>query len=171
MAAVRFRDLVEDLALGAVSGYVATRVMDPVSTRLYQWEPGDVRRREDAVRPGSPSEIAADKAAQLAGVQLTERQRERAGMVVHYGLAAGWAPLYALVRRRWRTRVLPTAFGVGAAISAIVDETVTPLLGFSAPNRAYPVPTHVRGVLAHLAFGAAVAAVTEAGWALRRRRP
>jgi hypothetical protein len=44
-------------------------------------------------------------------------------------------------------------------------------LGFSAPNRAYPMVTHVRGFVAHLAYGAAVAAVIEAGWCLRGRRP
>lgn len=167
----RTRDLVGDLALGAVAGYVATKVMEPVSMRLYRWESDADRQREDAARPGPPFVIAADKTAALAGITLTERQRQRAGLVFHYGLATSWAPLYALVRRRWRTPVLPTALGTGAAMSAIVDEGLTPLLGFSAPNRAYPLVTHLRGVLAHLVFGAAVAAITEAAWAVRGRRP
>lgn len=56
-------------------------------------------------------------------------------------------------------------------MSLVVDEGLSPALGYSAPNRAYPLVTHLRGLLAHLAFGAAVAAVTETGWALLRRRP
>ena len=56
-------------------------------------------------------------------------------------------------------------------MSLIVDEMLTPLLGFSAADRAYPVSTHVRGFLAHLAYGAVTAAVIEGWWALRRRRP
>ncbi len=59
----------------------------------------------------------------------------------------------------------------GAAMSLIADEIATPLLGFSAPNRAYPLVTHVRGVVAHLVFGLAVAAVTEAVWAAVRQTP
>jgi hypothetical protein len=59
----------------------------------------------------------------------------------------------------------------GAAMSAVADEALTPLLGFSAPNRAYPAVTHIRGVAAHLVFGAAVGAVTEAVWAITGRRP
>jgi hypothetical protein len=43
--------------------------------------------------------------------------------------------------------------------------------GFSAPNRAYPPATHLRGFAAHLAFGLAVAAATESAWCLRGRRP
>jgi hypothetical protein len=31
----------------------------------------------------------------------------------------------------------------GAALSLIVDEELAPLLGFSAPNRAYPLVTHL----------------------------
>lgn len=46
-------------------------------------------------------------------------------------------------------------------MSAIVDEGPTPAVGFSAPNNAYPFATHLRGVVARLAFGLAVAAVTE----------
>lgn len=60
---------------------------------------------------------------------------------------------------------------MGSAMSLIADEAMTPALGFSAPNRAYPLVTHLRGYLAHLAFGLAVAGVTEAGWCLRGRRP
>jgi hypothetical protein len=46
---------------------------------------------------------------------------------------------------------------------------MTPALGFSAPNRACPLCTHLRGFVAHLVFGLGVAATTEAGWRLVRR--
>lgn len=48
---------------------------------------------------------------------------------------------------------------------------MTPALGFSAPNRAYPLSTHVRGFVAHLVFGLGVAATTELGWKLLGRAP
>jgi len=168
---MKTQHLVEDLALGAASGYLATKVMEWVSSTLYAWESQESRAREDAARPGPPFQIAAEKNARLLGFDLSEEQLERAGMAFHYGLAMSWAPLYALIRRRWHTPPLTTALATGAAMSLIVDEALTPALGYSAPNRAYPAVTHVRGILAHLAFGAAVAVVTEAGWALRHRRP
>ncbi len=46
-------------------------------------------------------------------------------------------------------------------MSLIVDEGMTPALGFSAPNSAYPLVTHLRGFVAHLAFGLGVAASAE----------
>ncbi|WP_406690322.1 DUF1440 domain-containing protein [Saccharopolyspora sp. ID03-671] len=167
----RHSALIEDLALGAAAGYLATKAMEPVSMKLYQWEPEAARAREDAVRPGPPFQIAAQKTANLLGIKLTERQLQRAGLAFHYGLALGWAPLYGVIRRRWHTPAVPTALGLGAAMSAIVDEGLTPLLGYSAPNRAYPAVTHLRGFLAHLVFAGATAVVTETGWALSHRRP
>ena len=56
-------------------------------------------------------------------------------------------------------------------MSLVADEGMTPALGFSAPNRSYPLATHLRGFAAHLAFGLGVAAVTEAGWRLTGRTP
>lgn len=65
----------------------------------------------------------------------------------------------------------PFQIAADKAASAIVDETLTPLLGFSAPNRVYPLVNHLRGLLAHLAFGVATAGVTAAGSALPHHRP
>lgn len=171
MAEFRLRDAVEDVAIGAASGYVATRVMEAVSMKLYEWEPETDRKREDAVRPGEPFEVAAAKTAEVLGISMTERQRNVASMAFHIGLGMGWSPLYALIRRRWRTRPVPTALGSVAAMTILVDEGLTPLLGFSASNRDYPAITHLRGLVAHLVFGAAAAMVTEAAWCLRGRRP
>ncbi len=163
--------LLEDLAVSAVAGYVGTKAMEPVSMKLYELESTADREREDAVRPGPPYEIAAKKIAALAGVTLEGKALDRASLAAHYGLALSWSPLYLLLRRRTSLRPFSAGLATGAAMSAIADEWMTPALGFSAPNRAYPLSTHVRGVAAHLVFGLGVAASTEALWAARRRRP
>jgi uncharacterized membrane protein YagU involved in acid resistance len=151
-----------EAGIGLISGYVGTKVMEPVSMRLYQWEPEEARRREDEVRPGPPYKIAAEKTAQLAGVRLEGRPLEMAAMGFHYGLGMSWGVVYEAVRGTTGMNRVAAGLLTGAAMSLIVDEGVTPLLGFSAPNRAYPLVTHVRGFVAHLAFGLGVAASAEA---------
>ncbi len=42
-----------DLALAPVAGYLATKVMEPVSSKLYELESEADRAREDAARPGA----------------------------------------------------------------------------------------------------------------------
>ncbi|MBC9724992.1 DUF1440 domain-containing protein [Streptomyces sp. TRM68367] len=164
-------NLLTDAAIAPVAGYVATKAMEPVSMQLYRLESEEDRKREDAARPGPPFQIAAEKTLGLLGIHPQGTAREKAGMAFHYGLAISWAPVYALLRRT--TGLHPALAGVttGAAMSLIVDEGLTPVLGFSAPNRAYPTATHLRGITAHLVYGLAVAAVTETAWAVTRRRP
>jgi hypothetical protein len=153
-----------DATLSVLAGYVGTKAMEPVSMKLYELEPEHVRQREDAARPGPPYQIAAEKISAALGVGLDDRQLQRASMALHYGLAIQWAPLYALLRRRADWSPAASGLATGTAMSVVADELMTPAFGFSAPNPAYPLATHARGVAAHLVFGLAVAAVFEAGW-------
>lgn len=155
-----------DLALATVGSYLGTKVMEPVSMKLYQLEPPADRAREDAARPEAPYTAAAQEVSGLVGFDLDDAQKERLGLVLHYGLAAQWAPLYPVLRRA--TSMSPPVAGLatGAVMSLVADELMTPALGFSAANREYPLSTHVRGFLAHLVFGLTVAATVETGRAL-----
>jgi hypothetical protein len=168
---MKLRPLVTDLALSAAAGYLGTKAMEPVSMKLYELEPAQARAREDAVRPGPPYRLAAEKLAKIFGLQLSEQQLDRLSLVFHYGLAIQWAPLYPLLRRRTTLRPVAAGLATGAAMSIVADELMTPAFGFSAPNLDYPLVTHARGFAAHLAFGLAVAAVIEAGWAASGNRP
>lgn len=155
-------ELTKGAGVAAVAGVIGTKAMEPVSMKLYQLQSGADRRREEEVRPGPPYQIAAGKAARLAGVDLQGRALERAGLVFHYGLAISWAPVYQLLRRKTRLGPLAAGVATGAAMSLIADEGLTPALGFSAPNRQYPLSTHLRAFAAHIVFGLTIAGVTEA---------
>ncbi len=78
-------------------------------------------------------------------------------------------PLFLTQFRGFST--VAAGLATGTAMSIVADELMTPAFGFSAPNLEYPLVTHARGFAAHLAFGLAVAAVVEAGWAAMRNRP
>ncbi|WP_246633841.1 DUF1440 domain-containing protein [Pseudonocardia nigra] len=139
--------------------------------KLYEMESEQDRAREDAARPGPPFQVAAEKLTKAFEIQLSEQQMSRLSLAFHYGLAIQWAPLYPLLRRRTNLNPVTAGLATGAAMSVIADELMTPAFGFSAPNLDYPLVTHVRGFLAHLAFGLAVAAAVETGWTLLRNRP
>jgi hypothetical protein len=163
------RRAMADLALATIASYVGTKAMEPVSMKLYEWEPAADREREDAVRPGPPYRIAAEKITRLLNLDLTDDQLDRLSLALHYGLAAQWAPLYPILRRTTAWSAPVAGLATGAAMSIVADELMTPAFGFSAPNLDYPLSTHLRGFLAHLVFGLAVAGTVEAGWAVTRR--
>jgi hypothetical protein len=56
---------------------------------------------------------------------------------------------------------LGAGVAAGMSMSVILDELVTPALGFSAPNRDYPAAAHVRGLLGHFVYGLALAGTAE----------
>lgn len=156
------RTLALDVAIGVLAGLAATKVTEWAQTALYRATPTQVQAQEERVRPGPPAEMAAEDLAGRFGVSLDDKARGRAGNVIHYALGAAWGPLYGLLRRHRRMTAPGAGLLSGAAMSLLVDETLTPALGYSAPNRDYPALTHVRGFVGHLAFGAANAVMAEA---------
>jgi uncharacterized membrane protein YagU involved in acid resistance len=91
-------------------------------------------------------------------------------MAFHYLAGLSWTPVYLLLRRTLRWHPVAAGLATGASMSLILDDTITPAIGASAPNDAYPASTHVRAFLAHLVYGLAVAGVLETGWKLLGRR-
>lgn len=162
--------LTRDALVMVAGGYLGTLAMEQFSMKTYQLESEKARKQEEKVRPGPPYHIAAAKMSQAVGLQLDDEQVEKAGMAMHYLLGPSWIPVYIALRRRTPLHPLAAALATGASMSLVVDEGLTPALGFSAPNRAYPLVTHVRAFIAHLVFGIAAAAVVEGGWRLLERR-
>lgn len=164
--------LATDTLLGAAAGYAGTKVMEQFNLKTYELEPEEDRKQEEAVRPGPPFRIAAENLSERAlGIELSEDQAAKAGMAFHLLTGPAWAPVYVLLRRKLGWGPVASGLAAGASLSLILDETITPAIGASAPNRDYPASTHVRAFAAHLVFGLAMAGVFEAGWKLLGKRP
>src|SRR3954452_885453 len=93
------KTLLVDVAAGCVAGIVATKVYGLVQEALYRPMPRDVKRREEQVRPGPSSQVAASRMADGLGYPLDEQERELAGCAVHWGLGMAWGPIYGLLRQ------------------------------------------------------------------------
>jgi uncharacterized membrane protein YagU involved in acid resistance len=87
---------------------------------------------------------------------------------VHYGAGLACGPVYGFLRRFSGMEPLGAGVVTGAAMSLLVDEALTPALGYAAPSRDYPTATHARGFIAHLLFGLVIAATAEASTGRRR---
>ncbi len=158
---MRTRDVVSGAAAGVIGGYVGTRVMNPVTTKLQELAPDADKQREKAVSPGSPYKIGVQKAANLAGVKLDDKQVDAAASAAPYTVGMAGGLLYVALRRVARMNPVLAAVFSGMALFLFVDEGLTPTLGLSAPNNQYPLTTHLRGFLGHLAYGAGVAVTAE----------
>lgn len=163
--------LLADAAIGRTAGLLATRMTGPIQNVLHRLTPEPVRRREEQVRPGPPTHVAAKKLARAMDGQANEQEVEQLGTAIHYGSGIPWGAVYPFLRRHSGMTPVGAALATGTTMSLVLDEALTPALGFSAPNRAYPTLTHVRGLLAHLAFGVVAAATAEVLYRLTGTTP
>lgn len=148
------RCLAADLLLGAAAGAAAALVMDKATTFMYEREPQRAREQENHARQGKTAYVvAAEKAAAMAGRDLSDEQRSSYGAAIHRGLGVGSGALYATLRH-WlpaAARGGGTLFGTGMWLAT--DEVGTAALGLTPGPTSFPWQTHARGLVGHLIFG------------------
>jgi uncharacterized membrane protein YagU involved in acid resistance len=71
-----------------------------------------------------------------------------------------------IARRQFGITRFGAAAASGVSMALVVAEIANRLLGFTPSPQRYPVATDLRGVVGHLVYGFAVAALVEAGWKL-----
>jgi uncharacterized membrane protein YagU involved in acid resistance len=155
------RSFALDLAIGLAAGSLATKVTDLVQGPLSHATPEREKAREPEMPEGSSAMTAARKTAGLAGADPDKKELQYLKSAVHYGLGAGWGTLYGPLRRHGGMSAIGAGVAVGTALSLVIDEALNPALNITPPARAYPASSHLRGLLAHLVYGVAVAATAE----------
>lgn len=136
-----------NVAVGALAGYAASRTMDAATSWFHARQSEVSRRREEEIAPGGALVQLGRGLGGALGRELGDEQAGRVGLAVHrtfgtlYGMAAA-----ALVRRG--VRPLAAGLAVGTAAFVVVDEG-TAISQFTA----YPVESHLRGVVGHATFG------------------
>ena len=135
---------------GALAGYAASRAMDRATTWFYGRQAEASKQREEELAPGGTLVQLGKQLGQAAGRDLTDAQAGQLGLAVHrtfgvlYGMAAA-----GLARRG--VRPLTAGLVVGGTAWALVDEG-TAISQFTA----YPVESHLRGVVGHATLGLVV---------------
>ncbi|MDP9445148.1 MAG: DUF1440 domain-containing protein [Actinomycetota bacterium] len=151
-------------ARGAGAGAVGVLAMDVVTWFMYRQEPPTDRSRERRARAFGMDTAHAlvRRVAQAVGSDAGSQQPNGAGILVHYGLGMGPAAGYA----RWRHRYpwLRTGRGAlyGFGLFVVNDEIGSRLLGIAGPQRDYPWPAHLRGLVGHVVLGMVTEATLDA---------
>jgi hypothetical protein len=149
------RSIAGMLIRGAVARAAATWLMDVATTAVQKSQPAAHRRREQAAWPnGQPSVVnLIDLIADRLGVRLDQPSREAAAGVTHYALGAVPGALYAALRDRVPAIGAGRGLVFGALLWAVNDELINTGLGLAGPPMAYPLLTHIRGLIGHVVLG------------------
>ena len=146
-----------DAFRGALAGAAAVWLMDLVTTALLDAQPRAVTEREEAARPdGKPAiDNLVARLEAAYEVKLTDEQRDGLVQLIHFGLGVFPGALYGLLRSRVPLLGAGNGALYGMLLFLVNDEYVNSRLGLSAPFGAYPIETHFRGLVGHLALGVA----------------
>ena len=90
----------------------------------------------------------------LQGRHLTRAEKKKAGPAVHYAFGAIMGAVYgASVELNPAGNAL-AGIPFGAILFAAADEVALPALGLSDKPAAYPLSTHLYGLVSHAVYGA-----------------
>jgi hypothetical protein len=148
------KNAIRTLFVGAAAGYVAGQVMDRATTWFYGRQSDESKQREQELLPEGAPVASARKLAGALGIEPTEDQTSTLAATLHHSLGQLYGVVAASMTRRG---VSPVAAGLasGAGGFLLVDELANSLF-FTPPPQAYPAESHLRGLVGHLTFGAAL---------------
>jgi hypothetical protein len=140
------------LFVGAAAGYLAGQAMDKATTWYYGRQSDASKEREQELLPEGAPIASARKLTSWLGIEPTEDQTGTIAATMHQSLGQLYGVVAASMTRRG---VNPVAAGLasGAGGFLLVDELANSLF-FTPPPQAYPVESHLRGIVGHLTFGA-----------------
>ena len=145
----------QGVAVGAAGGLIGTVLLENISSRLYQRENPEAKRREDGLRSdGDPAMQLARRISDEVLRLHFRRKTEKLAMGIHYAFGVMGGALFAALAPR--APFLSTGLGTlyGTLFWLIADEIGMPVMGISEPSQDYPWQTHARAWAAHVGYGA-----------------
>ena len=142
-----------DTAIGAAVGYASNRTMDVATTWYYEQMSEESKRREEEALPGGGALSVGRTVGRWVGSTPDDEQAAKIAMAAHRLLGI----TYGVIAARMVASGSPplrVGLATGAAAFVVVDEITNALL-FTPPPGDYPIESHLRGVVGHLAYGAA----------------
>ena len=163
-------------ALGGAAGVFAMRLYWNVATTLRGEDP---RLLTDDTPPDTLDEVglAGQQAREdesstaalgrlgfeaVTGEAPDDQEKAQLSTGVHWGYGLAMGALYGALRGRAETPDLLGGFAFGTALWILGDEVLVPLLGLSKGPTAHPPAQHAHRFGAHVAYGVAASATTQA---------
>ncbi len=147
------------LAAGLLAGLVASYAMNAfqaAANRLSQ--PSEPKRPKRKTQGFDDSDPTTAKAASVLSEnvfrhRLSPRQKEIADPAVHYAVGAALGGLYGIAAEFTPQVTAGAGLPFGAAVAVVLDESIVPAVGLSAPPWQSSASTHLYALSSHLVFG------------------
>jgi len=153
----RKNQLYKGLIAGALGGLAASWVMPQfqslMARALGQSGPHEGQGEDATVKTAKKISSA------VAGHELSEGEKKKAGPLVHYAYGTGIGALYGGLAQKYKTTTTGFGAAYGAAAWALGDEVAVPALGLGKKPDETPVSQQLQYLAAHLVYGATLEGV------------
>ncbi|HEY0100695.1 MAG TPA: DUF1440 domain-containing protein [Pyrinomonadaceae bacterium] len=168
-------DVLKGLAAGIVGGLVAAAVMNQFQAlwgRLAEGVEGShgaqslqqgtpqrgVGRELQAEGKDEQTDDATERLAnavsvRVSGRELTEREKDVAGVAFHYAMGTTSGALYGAIAEFVPGVKAGAGLPFGVAVWLTADEGILPAVGLSKSPTEYPLSIHVYSLSSHLIYG------------------
>jgi putative membrane protein len=154
-------NILKGMLAGAVGGLLASwtmnefqRVWSAAEKQITGGKRGQSGGQQNSEDAENATMKTADRISELVqGRHLTKAEKKKAGPVVHYAFGALMGAVYGA-----SVEVNPAANALagipfGAILFAAADEVALPALGLSDKSAAYPLSTHLYGLVSRAVYG------------------
>ncbi|HVG18878.1 MAG TPA: DUF1440 domain-containing protein [Blastocatellia bacterium] len=117
---------------------------------------------DDGLDAPATVKLASEISEGVFGHELDGREKESAGMAVHYAFSLVTGGIYGLTAELTPVAVVGSGVPFGAAVWLVADEITVPLAGLSKGPTAYPLSKHAYSLASHLVYGMATEAARRA---------
>jgi rhodanese-related sulfurtransferase len=152
--------LARDVVTGMAAGLLADLAVAQIDKALGALVSEEQKRRESAVREGSPHEVGGTRIGEkIAGRRLSRPERRKAQIAFTVGYGVLWGAVYALVRRRMP--LATSLFGLPYAVAFFFacDGFLAPLLRMTPGLQKIPWQFNAKELANHAAWTATAEAV------------
>lgn len=150
------------LCAGAFGGLIGGFALAGAAQMMYNLISKKKRQEEESIEPRDPFIVLADKLQNKTGMELNEHQKKVFEQCVATLMGIGGGVAYAALARQWKLNWLAGGAVFGTLFFLVEDEGMGTALGLVGDNTRYPLEAHLRGLVAHIAFGVVTAAIHQA---------
>lgn len=157
------KNMFADMVKGAIAGAAGVWALDQATWAMWNREDPEVMEQERQARPGGldPAHVMANRAAHAMGTELTPKQPNAAGMVVHYSLGVLPGALYGVLRHEMGGLNTGRGAFFGLGLGIVQDQIINSVIGTSGAPTEYPKEAHIRGLVGHAVYGVVTDMVLE----------
>ncbi|MEW6499499.1 MAG: DUF1440 domain-containing protein [Cyanobacteriota bacterium] len=148
-------NVIADMVKGALAGAIGVWALDQVTWAMWNREDPEALDQERQARPGGldPAHVMANRAAHALGMELTPKQPNAAGMVIHYSLGVVPGAIYGALRHEVDGLDIGRGALFGLGLGILQDQLVNSMIGTSGAPTEYPPEAHIRGLVGHVVYG------------------